>query len=258
MAETATIVVNMDDPRVIDVASSFAGRQVRYSTAGGSADITLERLVSMDLDGSRFLLKLQEEISEIHLPVLGRHHIMNAVAAAAVAWAVNLSSSTIAAALAEFHPVDKRMEILTLPGDIHIINDSYNANPGSMAAALETLIHLKKQGKTVAVLGDMLELGEDSSTLHRKVGGIVAREGVDHLLAMGEQASHLLAGAAEAGMSDDRLTQAGDHQEMATQVSSLLAAGDWLLVKGSRGMRMEKVVEQLVAIFENPEDPEES
>jgi UDP-N-acetylmuramoyl-tripeptide--D-alanyl-D-alanine ligase len=104
----------------------------------------------------------------------------------------------------------------------------------------------------------MLELGEDSSTLHRKVGGIVAREGVDHLLAMGEQASHLLAGAAEAGMSDDRLTQAGDHQEMATQVSSLLAAGDWLLVKGSRGMRMEKVVEQLVAIFENPEDPEES
>jgi UDP-N-acetylmuramoyl-tripeptide--D-alanyl-D-alanine ligase len=258
MAETATIVVNMDDPRVIDVASSFAGRQVRYSTAGGSADITLERLVSMDLDGSRFLLKLKEEISEIHLPVLGRHHIMNAVAAAAVAWAVNLSSSTIAAALAEFHPVDKRMEILTLPGDIHIINDSYNANPGSMAAALETLIHLKKQGKTVAVLGDMLELGEDSSTLHRKVGGIVAREGVDHLLAMGEQASHLLAGAAEAGMSDDRLTQAGDHQEMATQVSSLLAAGDWLLVKGSRGMRMEKVVEQLVAIFENPEDPEES
>ncbi len=203
----------------------------------------------MDLDGSRFLLKLQEETLEIHLPVLGHHHIMNAVAAAAVAWAVNLPSNTIAAALAEFHPVDKRMEILTLPGDIHIINDSYNANPGSMAAALETLIHLKKQGKTVAVLGDMLELGEDSSALHRQVGGIVAREGVDHLLAMGEQASHLLAGAAEAGMSNNRLTQASDHQEMATQVSSLLATGDWLLVKGSRGMRMEKVVEILLSEF---------
>jgi UDP-N-acetylmuramyl pentapeptide synthase len=258
MAETATIVVNTDDPRVMDVASPFAGRQVRYSTAGGSADITLERVVSMDLGGSRFLLKLQEETFEIHLPVLGHHHIMNAVAAAAVAWAVNLQSNTIAAALAEFRPVDKRMEILTIPGDIHIINDSYNANPGSMAAALETLTHLKKQGKTFAVLGDMLELGEDSSALHRQVGGIVAREGVDHLLAMGEQASHLLAGAAEAGMSSDCLTQASDHQEMATQVRSLLAAGDWLLVKGSRGMRMEKVVEHLVAIFENPEDPEES
>jgi UDP-N-acetylmuramoyl-tripeptide--D-alanyl-D-alanine ligase len=247
MAETATIVVNTDDPRVMEMASPFAGRQVRYSTAGGSADITLERVVSMDLDGSRFLLKLQEETLEIHLPVLGHHHIINAVAAAAVAWAVNLPSNTIAAALAEFHPVDKRMEILTLPGDIHIINDSYNANPGSMAAALETLIHLKKQGKTVAVLGDMLELGEDSSALHRQVGGIVAREGVDHLLAMGEQASHLLAGAAEAGMSNNRLTQASDHQEMATQVSSLLATGDWLLVKGSRGMRMEKVVEILLS-----------
>jgi UDP-N-acetylmuramoyl-tripeptide--D-alanyl-D-alanine ligase len=75
---------------------------------------------------------------------------------------------------------------------------------------------------------------------------------------MGEQASHLLAGAAEAGMSSDCLTQASDHQEMATRVRSLLAVGDWLLVKGSRGMRMEKVVEQLVAIFENPEEPEES
>jgi UDP-N-acetylmuramoyl-tripeptide--D-alanyl-D-alanine ligase len=254
MAETSTIVVNIDDPRVMNVASSFGGRQVRYSTTGGSADITLEQVVSMDLDGSRFLLKLQEETVEIHLPVLGRHHIMNAVAAAAVAWALNRPSSTIVAALAEFHPVDKRMEILTLPGDIHIINDSYNANPGSMAAALETLIHLKKQGKTLAVLGDMLELGEDSSALHRQVGGIVAREGVDHLLAMGEQASHLLAGAAEAGMSNDRLTQASNHQEMATQVSSLLAAGDWLLVKGSRGMRMEKVVEILLSEFEKRED----
>jgi UDP-N-acetylmuramoyl-tripeptide--D-alanyl-D-alanine ligase len=247
MEETATIVVNMDDPRVMDVASPFAGRQVRFSTAGGSADITLERLVSMDLDGSRFLLKLEEKTLEIYLPVLGRHHINNAVAAAAVAWAVNLQSSTIAAALAEFRPVDKRMEILTLPGEIHIINDSYNANPGSMAAALETLTHLKKRGKTFAVLGDMLELGEDSPDLHRQVGVIVAREGVDHLLAMGEQASHLLAGAAEAGMSSDRMTQASDHQEMATQVRSLLAAGDCLLVKGSRGMRMEKVVEILVA-----------
>jgi UDP-N-acetylmuramoyl-tripeptide--D-alanyl-D-alanine ligase len=246
MEETATIVVNMDDPRVMDVASPFAGRQLRFSTAGGSADITLERLVSMDLDGSRFLLKLEEETLEIYLPVLGRHHINNAVAAAAVAWAVNLQSSTIAAALAEFLPVDKRMEILTLPGEIHIINDSYNANPGSMAAALETLTHLKKRGKTFAVLGDMLELGEDSPDLHRQVGVIVAREGVDHLLAMGEQASHLLAGAAEAGMSSDRMTQASDHQEMATQVRSLLAAGDCLLVKGSRGMRMEKVVEILV------------
>jgi UDP-N-acetylmuramoyl-tripeptide--D-alanyl-D-alanine ligase len=204
----------------------------------------------MDRDGSRFLLKLEEETLEIHLPVLGRHHINNAVAAAAVAWAVNLQSSTIAAALAEFRPVDKRMEMLTLPGDIHVINDSYNANPGSMAAALETLTQLKKQGKSFAVLGDMLELGEDSPVLHRQVGGIVAREGVDHLLAMGEQASHLLAGAAEAGMSSDRMTQVSDHQEMAAQVRSLLAAGDWLLVKGSRGMRMEKVVEILMADLE--------
>jgi UDP-N-acetylmuramoyl-tripeptide--D-alanyl-D-alanine ligase len=90
-------------------------------------------------------------------------------------------------------------------------------------------------------------MGEDTATLHWQVGGIAAKEGVDHLLAMGAQASHLLAGAAEAGMDSGCLTQAKDHQEMALRVRSLIATGDWVLVKGSRGMRMEKVVEILLA-----------
>jgi UDP-N-acetylmuramyl pentapeptide synthase len=156
----------------------------------------------------------------------------------------------MADALANFSPVDKRMEVLVLAGDIHIINDTYNANPGSMVAAIETLIQVKKQGRTFAVLGDMLELGEDSSTLHRQVGRIAAREGVDHIFAMGEQASHLLAGAAEAGMDSTRLIQASDYQEIASRLRSLVDAADWVLVKGSRGMRMEKVIENLLAEFE--------
>ena len=111
-------------------------------------------------------------------------------------------------------------------------------------------MQVKKQGRTFAVLGDMLELGEDSSTLHRQVGRIAAREGVDHIFAMGEQASHLLAGAAEAGMDSNRLIQASDYQEIASRLRSLVDAADWVLVKGSRGMRMEKVIENLLAEFE--------
>ena len=249
MATTGTIVVNQDDPRVLDEASSFLGRQVRFSSKGDPAEVSLARVLSMNGEGSRFLLRLAKEILEIHLPVLGLHHIKNAVAAAAVAWALNLPVSTISAALADFHPVDKRMEVLTLPGDIRIIDDTYNANPGSMAAALETLMQVKQQGRAFAALGDMLEMGEKSASLHRQVGRIAAKEGVDHLLAMGKQASHLLAGAAEAGMTRDQLFEAGSHEEMATLIQSLMGAGDWLLVKGSRGMQMEKVVEILSSKF---------
>jgi UDP-N-acetylmuramoyl-tripeptide--D-alanyl-D-alanine ligase len=255
MAASATIVVNRDDPRVLDLASSFPGRQVSFSAAGANGEVALERILAIDANGSRFLLKVAEESHEIYLPVIGRHHINNAVAAAAVARCLNLPVGTIAEALASFHPVDKRMEILVLSEDIHIINDTYNANPGSVAAALETLMKVKKKGRAFAVLGDMLEMGEDTATLHWQVGGIAAKEGVDHLLAMGAQASHLLAGAAEAGMDSGCLTQANDHQEMALRVRGLIAAGDWVLVKGSRGMRMEKVVEQLVALSNNSEDP---
>jgi len=254
MAATGTIVVNRDDPRVLNEASSFPGRQVGFSSEGDPAEVWLERVVGMDGEGSRFLLRLPEETLEIHLPVLGLHHIKNAVAAAAVAWALSLPAVNIGAALADFHPVDKRMQVLSLPGHIRVINDTYNANPGSMAAALETLMQVKQQGRALAVLGDMLEMGEESASLHRQVGRIAAKQGVDHLLAMGKQASHLLAGAADAGMARDQLTEAGSHEEIAGRVRSFMAAGDWVLVKGSRGMRMEKVVEALIELCGGSEE----
>jgi UDP-N-acetylmuramoyl-tripeptide--D-alanyl-D-alanine ligase len=254
MAAPGTIVVNRDDRRVLKEAAGFPGRQVGFSAKGHSAEVSLERVLGMDGGGSRFLLRLPEETLEIRLPVLGLHHIKNAVAAAAVAWALNLPANSIAVALGNFQPVDKRMEVLALPGDIHLINDTYNANPGSMAAALETLMQVSKQGRAFAVLGDMLEMGGESAFFHRQVGRIAAEEGVDHLLAMGKQASHFLAGAAEGGMARDQLTEAADHEKIATQVYGLLAAGDWVLVKGSRGMRMEKVVEALIQLCGGSEE----
>jgi UDP-N-acetylmuramoyl-tripeptide--D-alanyl-D-alanine ligase len=249
MEATGTIVVNRDDPRVSNEAAGFPGRQVRFSSKGNPAEVRLEQVLGVNGNGSRFLLRLAEETLEIRLPVIGLHHIKNAVAAAAVAWALNLPTSTTGAALDNFQPVDKRMEVVTLPGDIHLINDTYNANPGSMAAALETLMQVKQQGRAFAILGDMLEMGKESSSLHRQVGRIAAKEGVDHLLAMGKQASHLLAGAGEGGMAREHLTEGGDHEEIATLIHGLLVAGDWVLVKGSRGMRMEKVVEALIELY---------
>jgi UDP-N-acetylmuramoyl-tripeptide--D-alanyl-D-alanine ligase len=246
MQSSATIVVNLDDPLVREVASSFPGHRVGFSTTGRKADIRLDQIISMDASGSRFLLQVANEVLEMYLPVIGSHHIQNAVAAAAATWALSLSASTIRDALADFRAVDKRMEVHRLPGNINIIDDTYNANPGSMAAALETLKLVSKEGRCFAVLGDMLEMGEQTASHHKQVGRLAANQGVHYLLAMGEQAPHLLVGAAEAGMHGDRLSQAHDHQEIALKVESLLAPGDWVLVKGSRGMHMEKVVEILV------------
>jgi len=247
MEATATVVVNQDDPLVKEEAASFRGRQVRFSTTDNSADVRLDRIISMDASGSRFLLHIPNEVLEIYLPVIGSHHLNNAVAAAAVAWALHLPAKTIRDALTNFQAVDKRMEVHRLPGDINIINDTYNANPGSMAAALETLRQVNKEGRCFAVLADMLEMGTQVASLHKQVGSLAAKQGIDFLFAMGEQAPHLLAGAAESGMAADRLIQARDHQEIALKVSSLLAPGDWVLVKGSRGMRMEKVVEIIMS-----------
>jgi UDP-N-acetylmuramoyl-tripeptide--D-alanyl-D-alanine ligase len=143
------------------------------------------------------------------------------------------------------------MEVLTISNDIRIINDTYNANPGSMSAALETLVKVKDQGRGIAALGDMLELGPESAALHREVGRVAGQVGIDFLLAMGEHGHDLLTGGAEAGMEDERLILARNYQEMALHLSRLLVPGDWVLVKGSRGMRMEKVVEELVRITGN-------
>lgn len=246
---TATIVVNRDDTRVQSLASSFPGTQVGYSLTY-AAEVGVERILSTDARGTRFLLRLAEEVREIHLQVLGRHHLANALAAAAVAWSLQIPAADIAAALSSFRAFDKRMQMIDLPGGIHLLNDTYNANPGSTAAALETLARIKEQGRMIAVLGDMLEMGTAGAALHREVGGVVAREGFDYLLAIGQQASHLLAGAVEAGMARDRLLEATDHRQLVLKLRELLKPGDWVLVKGSRGMRMEKVIEMLTGELE--------
>jgi len=116
---------------------------------------------------------------------------------------------------------------------------------------LETLARVKKSGKAFAVLGDMLEMGDDTATLHRQIGRKAAKQGMDYLLAIGKQACHLLAGAGEMGMSRESLTEAEEHRELALKVHRLMDAGDWVLVKGSRGMRMEKVVEALIELRGN-------
>jgi UDP-N-acetylmuramoyl-tripeptide--D-alanyl-D-alanine ligase len=177
----------------------------------------------------------------VHLHAFGQHNIYNALAAAAAAHAVGISGEVIRLGLEEFTPYDKRFQ-LEEHGGVTLIDDSYNANPASMAAALATLKELREQGRSAAVLGDMLELGTGTEEAHRELGRLAAGC-VERLYLLGEMAGHTASGALDAGLPAADLLVARDHDELSRELIAWLKAGDCVLFKGSRGMRMERVAQ---------------
>jgi len=183
---------------------------------------------------------------QVVLPLPGRHNVHNALAAAAAAWVLDVSCADIVAGLSGFRPCPGRMELIELPGDIVVLEDSYNANPLSVRAALTALYDLGRPGRRIAVLGDMLELGASAREMHREIGALAAAS-VDRLLVLGDLASELAAGARAAGLPAAHIFTAADHAELAAALMAMLQPGDRILIKGSRGMRMERVTALLRA-----------
>lgn len=198
--------------------------------------------------GQTFTLNFPGAKVSVNLNAFGRHMVENATAAAAAGYAAGIAPEIIGKALGGFSPVAGRLVPRKLPSGVNLLDDTYNANPSSMAAALETLVSLKKDSLAVAILGDMFELGGDSQKEHRKLGRKAARLGVDRLFAAGENACHVAEGAVEGGM-DPLNILAADRETVTLSALEILKPGDWVLVKGSRGMAMEKVVESLSKDF---------
>jgi UDP-N-acetylmuramoyl-tripeptide--D-alanyl-D-alanine ligase len=193
-----------------------------------------------------FTLLLPEARIRVTLKTLGRFMVSNALAAAAVGYHIGFAAREIKTGLEAFRPVAGRLNLHETGTGVHIINDTYNANPDSMRAAIETLQTLKEGQRGVLVAGDMLELGTQADRLHTEIGVWAARHGVDRLYATGTFASRVAAGARSEGLSDSDVF-IGSQEEILSDLSGWLQAGDWVLVKGSRGMRMERVVEGLLA-----------
>jgi UDP-N-acetylmuramyl pentapeptide synthase len=171
--------------------------------------------------------------------------VSNEQAAAAAAVAAGCSASDAAQGLAAYQPVGGRMEPVTLPRNIIVINDTYNANPQSMEVALRGLARLRGDSRGVAVLGDMGELGESADEAHRAAGRLVAELGLDFLFTLGPRAEQTARGALDAGMEPARVHVGKDHDELGAALRGMLRGNDWVLVKGSRSMRMERVVDAL-------------
>ena len=182
---------------------------------------------------------------EYRLPLPGRHNVQNALAAMATASLFEIPPAAIAEALNQFQTLHQRSEILTLRGDITVLNDSYNSNPLAMEKMLETLTAWPGSKRRIVVAGEMLELGPSSPELHRQVGRRCVDIEVDWLLAVQGDARFVLEGALEAGLAPDHGHFFSTSEEAGNYCVNLLRGGDIVLVKGSRGVHLEKVIELL-------------
>ena len=242
MRRGAVAVANADDPRVAALAAAFPGRVVRF---GAGAEIAAEAVRTGAGGMAAFRLRVGTATAEVELRVPGRHNVGNALAAAAAAHGVGVGIEAIAAGLASAEAVGNRMRVVVLPSGLTIVNDSYNANPASVAAALRSLAESAAR-RRIAVLGDMLELGAASGEHHRAVGRLAAELRIDALYLLGEYAEETAAGARSAPQPP-AVHVVANHAGVASAVASAAGAGDWVLVKGSRAQRMEEVVRLLGA-----------
>jgi UDP-N-acetylmuramoyl-tripeptide--D-alanyl-D-alanine ligase len=199
----------------------------------------------LDAAGSTFTV---EPLGPLTVPLLGAHNVMNALAAVAVGADFGLSRDKIQEGLDGAETPPMRMRTVRI-GDRVFLNDAYNANPESMRAAIEALVSWEGAGRRIAVLGDMLELGEASASEHKELGRIAARKGVDLVLVLGQFAQNVAEGATGESMNDDALTVCKDHTDAARLLVSLSAPGDAILVKGSRAVAMEKVLEEFDSLL---------
>jgi UDP-N-acetylmuramoyl-tripeptide--D-alanyl-D-alanine ligase len=182
--------------------------------------------------------------AEVYLRLPGHHSISNALAAAAVALEFDFDAPAIASALHGFAPPARRMNIVAGRNGATVIDDSYNASPGSMIAALEVLGLAPKGALKIAVLGDMLELGDHGERAHEEIGSLAGKT-ADVLIAVGEYAPRVVQSARRAGLATDRAFVVESAEQAVAALTPLLTAQTQVLVKGSRGMRLERVVEQI-------------
>jgi UDP-N-acetylmuramoyl-tripeptide--D-alanyl-D-alanine ligase len=231
---TGVAVLNADDPLV----AAMAPRTVaRVRTTGESPDAAVRATeVTVDAAGrAAYRLHADGRSAEVRLAVAGRHQVANTLAAAAVALAAGLDVAEVAAALGEVGIASvRRMDVFRRPDGVTVIDDSYNANPSSTAAALEALAAMAGGGRATAVLGYMAELGEHERSGHEEVGRLAATLGVDRIVAVAENARPILDGAAQVpGWTGDAIF-AADQAAAVAIVQGDLRAGDVVLVKGSR------------------------
>ena len=248
---TGCAVLNADDPRVAGMARDTQARVVTYGRAATATVRAVGEIVEeAQGSGLRFTLEVAGQRQPLSLAFAGRHNVTNALAAAAAAVALGFAPPEIARGLQSARPAKGRC-VWRRAGDVRILDDTYNANPASVKAALETAAASRGSGRLVVVLGDMLELGDLAPEAHREVGRHVAAAGVAELVGMGKLMQLTVEAARAAGVAEARHTTT--FEDTVAYLLKRVVPGDLVLIKGSRGMRMERVADALSARLGRPD-----
>ena len=242
--------LNGDDPYLRRMGKMFPG-EVCYYGFEEWADLRVLEFFSSD-DGLKFGVQTSDGAAEEYrLPYPGKHNVYNALAAIAVGKHFGIRTQEIKKGLADTRFAPMRMEKHQAKGGFRIINDAYNASPASMKAALHTLLDQKGNNKSMAILGDMLELGELAEESHMQIGRYLAGLSTDYLVTVGKLAALIAEGARDAGYPQKKIFEAKDTCEAVEHLRSLELKGYCLLLKGSRDMHMEQIAEDLLKQIKN-------
>ncbi len=231
------LIVNGDDPELVSLVADFPGMRLTFGFKESNdlfaTDLVCsDRGVEFNLNGSR---------RRVFVPMLGKHSAANALAAIAVGRKFGIEESAIVRSLADSTGPEMRLQLQRIDG-ITVLNDAYNANPSSMRAAIDTLAALASGGRRIAVLGEMRELGRSSERYHREIGAFAATDGkLDLLACVGPGGAMIADSAIAAGFPVDRIRRFIDSADAASQLPTLLNEGDLVLLKASRGVRLEQV-----------------
>ena len=248
MPSLGIAVINLDDVAVAASADKWQGRKVTFSMSP-NADVTVRDIEKNGAKGVRFNLIIKGDTQKTEIKIVGLHHVYNAMAAAAAAFAAGMDIKTISEGLSVFRPFSGRMEMVKLSNGAYLLDDSYNANPVSVREALMTLKDLKSNHSAYVFLGDMLELGAQADEMHRKIGMLMATIGVSALFLQGNFSDVTAAGAIEGGMAAENIFFLSAEDKNIDYLRKHLKKGDWILVKGSRRTKMEKIAVQISDYF---------
>jgi len=248
-ATTDTLLVaNADDQRVMSRVGGFAGRLLTFGTSE-HANVRAADVEDLGLDGSRAVLITPAGRRNLKVPLLGRGHLMNVLCGVAVALEMGIDLDTIVDRAAQLTPSSRRGAILRLPKGVTVIDDSYNSSPSALLRSLDVIAR-SWGARRIAVIGEMLELGGLSESLHRECGRAAASSRLAKLFTIGGDPARALGDAAiDAGLPRAAVTHFDNSMDAAPIIAGQVTSGDVVLVKGSRGIRTDIVVERLTAVF---------
>jgi UDP-N-acetylmuramoyl-tripeptide--D-alanyl-D-alanine ligase len=243
------LVCNADDERVMARVARFDGRVVTFG-ASASADVGAESIEELGIDGMRVRVRTGQGTAHLQVPLLGRGNLSNVLAATAVAIELGVGLEEISARAASLQPAAHRGAVIRLAGGITVVDDSYNSSPSALQKALDVIAREQRSRRKAAVLGEMLELGDHATRLHQECGAAAAAAGLDRLITVGSTPAKAMAEAAITnGMRPDAVTWVAVSDQAAGEIIRWLRDGDLVLVKGSRGIKTDAVVDRIAAEF---------